>query len=144
MEKRILLNRIITPDGTVLCSYSRHDYKTYRDTLSNEVYMVDGGTTYLRRNVCKVPYKEASVYVGDSHEKVRECLVWGSFGKSGKEPLKRNILAEMSNEHIKNVLRDCPNIPHWYKEAFKEELKYRDNNNIEVYDGEEITSGGGI
>ena len=29
--ERLLLNRMQTPDGTVLTSWSRHDYRTYTD-----------------------------------------------------------------------------------------------------------------
>lgn len=50
MEKRILLNRIKTPDGTILTSYHRHDYKTYIDK-SRLTFSVDGGTAYLKRSV---------------------------------------------------------------------------------------------
>ena len=38
----IILNRIQTPDGTVLTSYYRHDYKSYQDK-NGETYIVDGG-----------------------------------------------------------------------------------------------------
>ena len=40
-ESRILLNRIKTPDGTILTSYNRHNYVEYKDTLTKEVLMVD-------------------------------------------------------------------------------------------------------
>ena len=47
---RLILNRIKTPDGTILTSYNRHDYVSYEDANGLE-YMVDGGLEYLRRNV---------------------------------------------------------------------------------------------
>ena len=34
MEDGLVYNTIRTPDGTVLVSYSRHDYKTYTDESS--------------------------------------------------------------------------------------------------------------
>ncbi len=40
--KEILCNRIQTPDGTILTSHDRHDFKSYVDKNGYE-YMVDGG-----------------------------------------------------------------------------------------------------
>jgi hypothetical protein len=36
MDDRLVYNAIRTPDGTVLVSYSRHDYKTYTDANGHE------------------------------------------------------------------------------------------------------------
>ena len=77
MEKaRIVSNRILTPDGTILESMHRHDYVTYEDANGLE-YMVDGGLDYLRRNVHDdAPYIELSVYSDDSHDVIRDVFKW--------------------------------------------------------------------
>lgn len=46
----LLANLIRTPDGTVLQSFNRHDYKTYTDK-SRLIFSVDGGTDYLKRGI---------------------------------------------------------------------------------------------
>ena len=45
--RKILSNRMRTPDGTVLESKHRHDYVAYLDANGKE-YMLDGGLAYVR------------------------------------------------------------------------------------------------
>lgn len=61
--------------------------------------------------------------------KVREWLQWGTYGKSGLEPLRYVFLKNMSNEHIEACLRTQPPayLGKFYLKAFKEELKLRKN-----------------
>jgi len=101
---QLVLNRIRTPDGTILTSKSRHDYQIHIDDNGLE-YMVDGGLDYLRRNVHKdAPYEELSVTLGDGFNKVREALEWGSFGKEGQHDLIYKPVCQMSNAHIDAIL----------------------------------------
>jgi hypothetical protein len=58
--ERLLLNRIRTPDGTILTSRHQHDYVTHEDA-NGETYMTDGGTAYLRRSVNAVPAEDLSM-----------------------------------------------------------------------------------
>jgi hypothetical protein len=122
-ESRILLNRIKTPDGTILTSYNRHNYVEYKDTLTKEVLMVDGGTDYLRRNVGT--YEELSVYDDGSHITRRSAVHWGTRGKDGKQPLVYKLLKDLDSDHIEAILKTQHQISEFYKEIFKEELKYR-------------------
>jgi hypothetical protein len=122
-ESRILLNRIKTPDGTILTSYNRHDYVEYKDTLTKEVLMVDGGTDYLRRNVGT--YEELSVYDDGSHITRRSAVHWGTRGKDGKQPLVYKLLKDLDSDHIEAILKTQHQISEFYREIFKEELKYR-------------------
>jgi len=121
----LVYNAIRTPDGTVLESTHRHDYKAYLDKNGKE-YMVDGGLEYIRRNVHgDAPYEELSVYTTDGHDRVREVVKWGTYGINGDQPLTRVLLKDMSKEHIQACLDNVPQMHPAYKEAFKEELKLR-------------------
>ena len=128
MKEKIILNAIKTPDGTILMSRYRHDYKTHTDAVSGEEYMVDGGLDYLRRNVNKVPYEELSVYDDGTHETRRQHLYWGkNFDKDGNQlPETQYIPIEnMSSSHILAILTNIRDIAPLYKETFENELKYR-------------------
>lgn len=105
MERELVLNRIRTPDGTILISRHRHDYVTYTDDNGLE-YMVDGGTDYLRRTIqYEAPYKELSLYTDDPFEEIRKHYCRGGRGKDGKQPLKWIPIAEMSDEHLEATIQ---------------------------------------
>jgi len=121
----LVYNAIRTPDGTVLESMTRHDFNVYVDKNGKE-YMVDGGLEYVRRNVhADAPYEELSVYITDGHDKVREVVKWGTYGKDGNQALTYILLKDMSTEHICACLENVPSMHPAYKESFKEELKLR-------------------
>lgn len=122
-ESRILLNRIKTPDGTILTSYNRHNYVEYKDTITKEVLMVDGGTDYLRRNMGT--YEELSVYDDGTHLTRRSAVHWGTRGKDGRQPLVYKPIKDLDSDHIEAILKTQHQISDFYKEIFKDELKYR-------------------
>lgn len=99
-ERKIILNRIKTPDGTILISHHVHDYVTYTDANGLE-YMVDGGTEYLRRTVYEgAPYEELSIYDDELFEVIREYYERGGRGINGDEPLTWVPLAQMNTEWV--------------------------------------------
>lgn len=122
-ESKILLNRIKTPDGTILTSYNRHNYVEYKDTITKEVLMVDGGTDYLRRNMGT--YEELSVYDDGTHLTRRSAVHWGTRGKDGRQPLVYKPIKDLDSDHIEAILKTQHQISDFYKEIFKDELKYR-------------------
>ena len=125
MNNQIVANRIKTPDGTILQSYHRHDYKEYTDKNGKE-YMVDGGLDYLRRNVHDdAPYIELSLMMSDSFVEIRESFHWGTRGKDGKQPLTWVPLTDITTDHIFAIQDNCQLTP-WLKELFDKELEYRD------------------
>ena len=124
-EKRILQNMIRTPDGTVLVSGSIHDYKTHKDDNGKE-YMVDGGRSYLRRNLVKeAPYDELSLFEGDPHDKIRSNFTWGSRGVNGDEPLVFNLLKDLDLDHIKAIIETQKHLPDYIMHVFEAELERR-------------------
>jgi hypothetical protein len=83
--RKIVLNRIRTPDGTVPTSYHRHDYVRRRDRDGLEC-LVDGGLAYLARGFDRHdPYEEHSVYADDSFDLVRKSLASGARGITGDQ-----------------------------------------------------------
>jgi len=131
--KKIILNRIKTPDGTILISHHRHDYVTYIDKNGLE-YMVDGGTEYLRRNTHEgVDYEELSVYDDEPFEIIRKYFERGGRGIDGKQPLTWVPLSEMNTEWVEacikyNEERGMENS--FANEMYKKELEYRKINNL--------------
>ncbi len=103
-NRKIILNRIRTPDGTIMTSKSRHDYRTYKDK-NGLTYMVDGGNAYLRRNVhFEAPYEEASLYTDDDHAVLRKEITWGRREADGStSPI---AIKNMSRAHINNIRND--------------------------------------
>ena len=119
-EARIVSNRIRTPDGTILESMHRHDYRTYVDANGKE-YMVDGGLDYLRRNVHDdAPYEELSVYDDALHVEIRNVFKWGTRGKDGKQPLTYVPLKDLTTEHIEAILETQTHIQEHIRKIFLE------------------------
>ena len=125
MEGRLVANRIMTPDGTILQSFHRHDYKVYTDVNGLE-YMVDGGLDYARRTIHKDhPYVELSVYDTDPHKAIREAFHWGTRGPSGNDELKWIPISAMTDNHIISILETQNHIKPWVRHIFTTELEYR-------------------
>lgn len=120
----ILRNAIRTPDGTVLESKSRHDYRTYTDK-NGETYMVDGGHDYLRRSVNNEPAESLDEYLTDDHENNRLWFRWTSYGKNGDGPAKTQALKDMDTDHIRAIVDRGFARKDWIKDLFLTELEYR-------------------
>jgi hypothetical protein len=127
-NETIICNAIITPDGTYLRSYHRHDYKEHLDKLTGEVFIVDGGTDYLRRSINTTPATSMDVYLSDPFKAIREAFVWKSYGKNG-EHIPHGIyisLQDMTDEHLNAILDTQYHIKGTYVEdLIKQELAYR-------------------
>ncbi len=130
---RILLNRIKTPDGTVLTSYSVHDYQSYTDK-NGKTYGVDGGTQYLRRTGDCQDCEDLSISIDENNidaetfEIIRENLHWGTRGKKGDQPLKWIVLKSMDEDHLLNILNVYTGpIDPFIRNCFEMEILYRIN-----------------
>jgi hypothetical protein len=128
MKNQIVANMIRTPDGTVLQSFHRHDYKTYTDKNGKE-YMVDGGLDYTRRFVHDdAPYEELSAYSNDPHDVIREAFKWGTRGKDGKQPLTYVPLKNLTVDHIEAILKTQDHIQQYIRNIFLDEMIFRTKN----------------
>ena len=130
-EGRLVCNKMITPDGTILESRNRHDFRTYVDK-NGKTYMIDGGLDCVRGSA-QGDEKYVSVYDTSPMKEVREHMTWGTYGKDGNQPLSYIKLKDMESDHIRAVL-NLKNIYPQFRTCFERELKHR---------GEEIYMGDG-
>lgn len=126
-SKVIIRNAIITPDGTYLRSYHRHDYVEHLDKFTGEIYIVDGGNEYLRRSINTSPAEDLTVYLSDPFDVVREAFVWKSYGKNYEHPHGIYIkLCDITTDHIRAILLTQRQIKGSFVEMlFKKELVLR-------------------
>jgi len=133
--EQIVLNRIQCKNcGEVLTSYNSHDYKTCN--CPNET-MVDGGTVYQRYGGKDLDLVDTSltIYLSEDHLVNRDAAHWGNRGKDGKSPLSYKSVAEMSNDHLTNIIKDMSGrMESWFEQIIVKELKHRNINNIIVPD----------
>lgn len=124
--RELIFSAIQTPDGTVLESNSRHDYRTYTDSISKEEYMIDGGLDYFRTSINTMPPKRIALYSDDEHSELRKWITWGTYGKDGGDELKHIALCDMDDEHIMTILESYESfIAPWRCTLYENELKYR-------------------
>ena len=117
----LIRNAIQTPDGTILESTHRHDYKSHTDA-NGKYYMVDGGLDYIR---CSVHEDQVDLFLYDDepHEVQRNILKWGTYGINQDQPLKYVTIAEMDTAHIEAVIK--LNVNPTLKACMIEELQRR-------------------
>ena len=121
---QLVAQRIVTPDGTILQSFHRHDYRQYQDE-NGEYYVVDGGIDYLRGSVNIEPATPYHVYTSDKHTVIRNAFMWGTYGKDGKQPLKYIQLNMLETSHIEAILKTQSHLPSWAIKIFQDELDFR-------------------
>lgn len=134
-ERQIVLNRIMTPDGTIIVSRHTHDYVEHKDK-NGYTYMVDGGNDYLRRTVIDdAPYTEMSLYEDSPFDEIRENVCRGGRGINGDQPLIYVSLSRMSNEWLVNCVIYNTNIGFGNSissRLYLREIQYRKDNNITI------------
>ena len=133
MSELLVVNALITPDGTRLQSYSHYDFKEYVDA-NGKTYMVDGGLSYQRRSANGDEVDDSLFLNVDEFAVIRDSVTWGTYGKNGDQPLRCVPVSELSNEHIQAVLDTQKNIHPNLREVLTMELEYRIENVIEVRD----------
>ena len=134
-EKKIIVNQIRTPDGTILKSMHRHDYVQYTDKNGKD-YMVDGGTDYLRRIVHEeAPYEELTIYEDSPFEIIRENLCRGGRGKDGTQPLTWVPMNQMNDNWLAACIvynEERGMGDSFANEMYRKEQDYRKEHNITI------------
>lgn len=119
----IVFNALRTPDGTMIVSRSRHDYKTHVDA-NGKTYVIDGGHDYIR---CSANGDEVMVTVNhtDDHAIVRKHASWGTYGINGDDPYSIVTVAEMDTSHLEAVIQTCHGADPDLLQIMSNELEYR-------------------
>ena len=102
---QLIRNAIQTPDGTILESKHRHDYRSYTDA-NGKTYMIDGGLDYVRTTV-HADQISLALYDDAPHEVQAQHLTWGTYGIRGDQPRRDICIADMETAHLEAVLREC-------------------------------------
>ena len=139
MEEQIVVNVMITPDGTILVSKHRHDYQSHIDK-NGETYFIDGGRDYIRCSKNEeqptfIQYTVSDMNDSDKWLDMRKYIYRGTFDKEGNRIWKS--LDTMSNTHLKNCIIYNENRGFGNSVssmAYKKELEYRQEHNIIIED----------
>ena len=116
--------------NSVICGYCneeiqslfRHDFKM----CSCGKTFVDGGVLGYYTRVGGDNFKDTSVCCNrDNIACIREYVTWGTYGKSGKEKLKRVLIKDLTTEHIEAILGTQLGLSEVLKSIFNMELEYR-------------------
>jgi hypothetical protein len=85
-------------------SIGRHDYITWEN--SGGKFMIDGGRAYFRSCVWDRPGYSVPLYLTNtsSAEDVITKLLWGSYGKDGKQPLTWRPIRMLETDHLLAIL----------------------------------------
>ena len=126
-ESKLIYSAIRTPDGTLLESRHRHDYRTHTDA-NGEWYMIDGGTAYFRGRLNKEEPEYIQIYSDDEHSLIRKIFTWGTYGKDGDQPLRYITIAEMTDGHVKAIVETQTHLSEHIMQLFINELEYRNGN----------------
>lgn len=127
---KIIQNGVqILEDNVNICVISnhRHDFQGYRFKDGTNI-CVDGGKEYIRRvgdlKAEGDKWKDISLSSEDNISKIREFLVWGTRGQSGKEPLKYRFIKDLELSHLQNLIKYINERPAMFPEIHKKVINY--------------------
>lgn len=123
-KPKILINRWMTKDGTILISRTQHDFQSHFDTVDQQTVFIDGGIGPYTRvsgdllNMCLYDTEA-------DHAEVRGLYLWTSYGPTGFDPPKTQPIKDLSLEHISAIIATQIHLPEQVLNMFKRELVYR-------------------
>jgi len=129
----LILNRIQTPDGTILTSHHRNDYVSHIDKNS-KYYAVDGGLDYIKRVGAK-DYEELSVATDAPFELIRHVFHRGGRGKDGMQPLTYVEMSRMSDNWLLACIKyneERGAAKSLASKLYKKEIAYRKKHKIKI------------
>jgi hypothetical protein len=129
----IIQNAIYIPEDDVyIKSLHVHDFVSYT-TKKGKSVAVDGGCDYLKRSYDdKTIYQEYSLTEADPIETIREKLLWGTYGKDGKQPLKFKPIKSLEVDHLAAILANVPNLQPIISEVVKYWIEKKFYNNEKI------------
>ena len=135
LPHEIVLNRIKTPDGTILESIYTHHYNDHCDLKSGEYYFIDGGNDYTRTSVNECPAEHIPVYADDDFLVVRESA---SRGVLVNHEIVYKKIRFLANDHLYNILKynleNGYGLDNTHSKIIMKEIIYREEHGIIVKD----------
>lgn len=125
---KLLVNRWMCPDNTVLQSKHRYDYVNYVDK-NNQYFAVDGGTLISR---VSGELTSLCLYTDDPHEEIRLHFHWGSYLRDFSSDKVWIPLYKLGDSHIQAILDTQLHIPEHIRVLFIDEQEYRVHHGITV------------
>lgn len=103
----ILQNAVcVTATGTIYNSTHVHEYVEF--ACNGTQHFIDGGRMYLRRSFDKIDGLEDLALTHESQlGEVLDKLVWGTYGKDGKQPLTWKKIKDCDLDHLE-AIEDLP------------------------------------
>lgn len=124
MNKILLVNGLITPDGTVLITHHQHDYQSYKDQ-NGETYIIDGGPFEygVRISSNTIKAKHFHIYNTDDYSIIRDFF---EFNVNYNNYIK---IKDLSLNNIEDLL-NIENLEKHLIELLHKEIKYRNINSL--------------
>lgn len=127
-QRELLVNKIQCPDGTILQSTHRHDYKEHTQE-DGRSYFVDGGLAYQRIGHSDLEFTDLSIYSDDPHEVIRKGFTWTSiYDKNGKllDNPEVRFLKDLDDKHVETLCYyTLKGYPEKINKVFVDEFNYR-------------------
>ncbi len=122
---QIIQNAVrIIKTGEILQSNHVHDYQSV--TVDGRHIMIDGGREYFRSSNLSHNDVDNLCLTDDQPKKeIRNKLLWGTRGKTGKDPLKWVFIKDCEPDHLQAIIDNCPGIGKTHLDVVKYWLKVK-------------------
>lgn len=103
-QPQIIQNAVYVPSQrTYYVSAHVHDFIPF--SVGDEEHFIDGGTDYFRSTLLDSAKADKLVVdycltSANTLDEIRQKLLWGTYGKDGRQPLAWLPISELSVEHL--------------------------------------------